>query len=406
MVYTLKSVSKGLNLFRFLQLILLVACYTRFEVPDRSDDLIHGAPTSPKLMAVPERHFPDERVTNFTNDYHTHYMDPWGFDVRNHYESNFEISCLVPQSITLASQISLDDIREQRLLDLASRWSGCLSITLYFVHDTHSTIEEAMQVIDRLRTKHYLALRNTHFHIVFNTGRDIQYPYNYLRNVALNIAMTDFVMLLDADLIPSPNAHDTLMKKFRSVPELRNHDKVLLILPAFERRLMEGEMDLSPSARDLPTTKPALLKQMKDHPDTFKIFQENEFEPAHLPTNFSRWYNSNMVYRVKYYFRFEPYYVIRKIPALPPLWEHFTGFGKDKASWVEEIAAAGFQLYVSPDEFLVHIQHDYKKQLVKERKVRREILREFRRKFRPYIKALHGTNMYETTEEYPRRRPK
>jgi glycosyltransferase-like protein LARGE len=381
-------------------LVLLVYLYSVFVIPTLY--VAESAVEYDYAWLRAPRQFPDEHFTNFTDTNHTHYMDHWGFDVLCNYKSQMTDSSFTSDSITLLSQMVLDDLREQRLLDLASRWSGLMSVSIYFAIDTAfevSTLEEALPVIDRLRAKHPI-LRNVHFHVVVNTGREVGYPYNFLRNVALNNAMTDYVMLLDADLIPSPNAHDALLQKFKTLPELMYDEKALLILPSFERLLLADEKSTSLIADNLPSSKAALLKQMEDHPETLEIFQKNEWEPCHKPTNFPLWYNSSEIYLVKFQFYFEPYYVIRKTPALPPFWEHFTGFGFDKTSWVEEIAAAGYHFYVSPDEFLIHIQHDHRAQYIANRKLGNRSISEYTFEFQPYVKNLHGTYLYEITPPY------
>jgi glycosyltransferase involved in cell wall biosynthesis len=316
MVHTYSAALKSRPMLVFLVLLHVLVVFGI-----RSLHFLPGAVVVNKLLAVPERQFPHEHFTNFTDKNHTHYMDPWGFDVLCNYKSHMTVNNFPSDSITLVSQMVLDDLREQRLLDLASRWSGLISIAIYFAHDTTfkaSTLEEAMKVIDWLRAKYSIVLQNVHFHVVVNKGREIDYPINLLRNIALNNARTDYVLLVDADFIPSANAHDSLLLKFKIKPELMYDGKALLILPAFERRLGHDEKASLLTSNDLPSTKGSLLKQMEDHPERLDIFHKTEFEPGHKPTNFPLWYNASDMYLVKYQFHFEPYYVIRKSPTLPP----------------------------------------------------------------------------------------
>jgi glycosyltransferase-like protein LARGE len=396
----LHGLVSALKSFQALILLLLVYSSAVFLFPT-----LHVSPSTVEnnnAPLVPQRQFPHEFLENFTDTNHTHYMDHWGFDVLCNYKSQMRVNSFSSDSITLLTQMVLDDLREQRLLDLASRWSGFISVAIYFAMDTTfkiSSLEEALQVIDRLRAKHSI-LETVHFHVVVNTGREVGYPYNFLRNVALNNAVTDYVMVLDADLIPPPNAHDTILQKFKTLPELMSNEKTLLILPSFERLLLADEKSTSLRADDLPSTKAAVLKQMEDNPGMLEVFLKNEWERCHKPTNFPLWFKSSQIYLVKYEFHFEPYYVIRKTPSLPPFWEHFTGFGFDKLSWVEEIAAAGYHFYVSPDEFLIHIQHGHSSQYSTSRQIGNKSFYEYEFEFLPYVKKRYGTYLYDITPPY------
>lgn len=96
-----------------------------------------------------------------------------------------------------------------------------------------------------------------------------------------------------------------------------------------------------------------------------------------------------MEYKVNY----EPYFVMKMSSAIPPFWEHFTGFGRNKISWVEEVAIRGYRFYVSPDSFLIHINHDYSKQDVQV--VRPFIIDEYAHRFQVYLKNKYGKSLWE-----------
>jgi len=117
-------------------------------------------------------------------------------------------------------------------------------MTLYFLHrvsdepDNVPTMKKAMEAVDQLRAKYSSSLRNVDFHLVVNAERDVDYPINFLRNIVLNNARTDFVLVLDADFIPQVNAHDMLLNEIKTTPKLMYDSKSLLILPAFEHLAM------------------------------------------------------------------------------------------------------------------------------------------------------------------------
>ena len=85
------------------------------------------------------------------------------------------------------------------------------------------------------------------------------YPHNILRNIAMENALTDHILNLDVDFIPSPHSHDYLLT-YLSSPGLP--EKKALILPSFERKLLENEAEASVTASDLPASKLQLLGEM------------------------------------------------------------------------------------------------------------------------------------------------
>jgi Glycosyl-transferase for dystroglycan len=405
---TLQSVMSGLAIVAlFLQGSLLFRDMREFSVTTfQLHEEVATVPTSLKNKQYAKmtegrvkRQFPHEGDTSDTSN-HTHYMDLWGMNVINNYKSTTPIN-VQSDSITLVSQMSIDDTRMQRLLDLASCWSGYISMALYFwpkapgEASNTTSVEKAMSIVDEIRAQHSVALRKVNFHIVVNAKRDdLIYPTNVLRNVAMSNAVTDFVLLLDVDFIPAPGSHDLLMMRFKTTPELMNDELVLLVLPAFERNQTGKDSEVSFTAGDLPASKGALVEQMKQNPFLFDQFHNKKCEACHGPTNYSVWYVAKEPYPVTHDMKYEPYFVVRVSPALPPFWEHFTGYGRDKVSWVEEMALGGFHFLVSPDTFVIHINHDYSKQ--QKRAIRPLILDEFVYHFQPYLKRMYGRTFWES----------
>ena len=101
---------------------------------------------------------------------------------------------------------------------------------------------------------------------------------------------------------------------------------------------------------------------MNENPLSLVPFTIEKCPTCQSRTNDSFWYGTTTIYPVTYAIQYEPYFGVRMTAAVPPFWEHFTGFARDKVTWVEGMALAGFQFHVSPDMFPIHINHDYSKQ--------------------------------------------
>ena len=70
---------------------------------------------------------------------------------------------------------------------------------------------------------------------------------------------------------------------------------------------------------------------MKKNDKTYKIFLLKSKTQAHNATDYERWYaTDDQLYDVSYQADYEPYVVVRRDSNLPPFWEHFTGFGRNK----------------------------------------------------------------------------
>jgi len=295
------------------------------------------------------------------------------------------------QSISIATQMSTNNpARFQRLLDLASRWDGYISVAIY-TKMSETGYGKVSEAVDTFIDAHGSLFKDkVAIHLVidkrFSKASEF-YPNNLLRNIATEYSLTKLIINLDVDFIPSLNSHNQLLFH---ISKLKNHKRAVMMLPSFERQLADNEDWENVTSSDLPTTKTKLLKEMKSNPErVYSPFHHSFFPAGHGPTDFARWYKANDAYMINYKKNFEPYYVVLKTNKLPQFWEHFTGFGKNKLSWVEEMALAGYEFHVAPDCFLVHINHSHPNSEPK-REVRKSILREYSNSFWPYLTDTYG----------------
>ena len=291
-------------------------------------------------------------------------------------------------SITIATQFTVNPTKLQRLVDLASRWDGYLSVSIYFRGDGSERKDVEMFISEHSK----LFSRTT---ILFVTderkdGPGIFYPINILRNLAMDHAPTKSLLVLDVDNLPSRNAHSELMSHLSSVT---SEQQVAFILPSFERRLDEGEDEAYPADMlNLPSRKVDLLRMMKTEKGKYSPWKLPRYFAAHGPTNFEKWYSATETYQVEHSLKFNPYFVIKHgSRRAPPFWEFFDGYGYNRHSWVTELSFAGYTFTVVPDCFLIHINHSFKGQAA--RSHRPEIIEEYAFRFHKYLKDKYDKYM-------------
>ena len=246
-----------------------------------------------------------------------HLMNRTGIDIIPFYRYNSKVA-VKAKSISIATHMSTEEsVRFQRLLDMTSRWNGYISVAIY-VKQYESEEENLIKIINS-----FLDVYSNFFedkvaiHLVIDRrkSRDSEfYPINFLRNIAMENTMTDLVMNLDIDFIPSLNSHNLLQSH---MSDLKNETKVVMILPSFERSLARDEDWKSITSSELPSSKIQLMNEIKKNYRKTKAEKKEVYSPFHLslfneghgPTDFPRWYNASDVYMVRYISDFEPYYL-------------------------------------------------------------------------------------------------
>ncbi|KAF6033547.1 GYLTL1B [Bugula neritina] len=236
--------------------------------------------------------------------------------------------------ITLVAQLSIDRLGVLELL--CEHWTGPMSLALYL------SDAEAQQFHDFVSNSPSISHRqNIGYHVVFKTGT--HYPVNYLRNIALNNARTQFIFLTDIDFLPMVNMYSYLREAANSY-DIHNR-KLALVVPAFETQQYRPAM-------------PYDKVELKKYVDTgqIQIFRYDVWPAGHRPTNYSRWFNSSQPYEVSWEPNYEPYIVVSR-ELVPKYDERFFGFGWNKVSHIMEVDAQGFKMVVVPNAFIVHSPH-------------------------------------------------
>lgn len=236
--------------------------------------------------------------------------------------------------ITITTQMSLD--RASQLEVLLNMWKGPVTVAIYLRQgETLTNSEYGKQIQSLLDTYDERRLRCA---IVEQQDKNEYYPVNRLRNVALSLALTEFIAFVDADFSVPEQMYENLMKHIRRF-DRSSELKTALVIPAFQTNL-----------HFLPSTKASMKSAIRKK--TVKAFQQDGYPSGHYATNTKRWLDSDRPYEISYRFGYEPFLVLRR-PA-PYYDERFVGYGQNKVSYAYELAARNYRFVVLPDVYIIH----------------------------------------------------
>jgi hypothetical protein len=218
--------------------------------------------------------------------------------------------------------------------------------------------------------------------------QDQYYPVNRLRNLALSQVKSSHVIIMDADFLVSPDLYRNL-GVHRAV--LAKNYTVTLVIPAFEIRSkckpVESIRCRKFHIQKAPVNKQELLqlfnsgnrKEKQQGPgstkpllrgakssravtqnDTMIPLKIAKFHAGQTSTRYQTWanQNANSLMPIKsMHCRYEPYVVVRYCRDTPPFQEAFTGYGKNKITWMWHLRALSYELFQIGSAFSVHIPH-------------------------------------------------
>ncbi|KDD76979.1 hypothetical protein H632_c49p0, partial [Helicosporidium sp. ATCC 50920] len=180
------------------------------------------------------------------------------------------------------------------------------------------------------------------------------YPYNAVRNRAMQWARGDLFFLLDADFVPSAGLVEEWSDPAgrEELAEQLDRD-VAIVLPALE---VQGE-GVEGTARVEALVRgergPVLSKLRRGEASGFHVRQ---FKRGHGPTDLLRWSTSSAFYPVRYARGYEPYVIVHR-RHVPWYDERFRGYGRDKIVHLTHLAELGVKFLVHPAAFVVHLPH-------------------------------------------------
>lgn len=305
---------------------------------------------------------------------------PGHFELR----SRFLFADKSPHNIGIATQVSFDKF--DRIKEMSSHWNGPISCSVLCFGDIKQVEEDILKAIETWPPRS----EPITFHIVIEERNDDPYPTNIMRNFAMNHARTDYVLILDADFVPNPNAWESILVWLEKRDGILALDsKRAFIVPAFEC-IPSGDQESIP-VEDLPRTKENLIKDLSE--GWIQPFHLESWPRGHSPTNFGKWYSASKPYGIIWEPRFEPYVIVNR-NEVPQFWEGFVGFGYNKLSFIMELHIAGYHFHVLPDVFIIHRTFADEGQ----RKISDEMRKEYTDEFRPYLRVHYHKKYIEDIE--------
>ena len=254
------------------------------------------------------------------------------FEIKTQF--NFNLDYVNKWDITLVTQLSCDRI--DMMILLLKHWQGPISLALY------CNEKDAPNFVQRILDYHYSQYIS--ISVIYTRGKQqsAYYPINYLRNIALKNAMTEYVFLCDADFVPSFGLHKLLIEAARL---FLFHSEInrALVVPAFEEK---SKMLF------FPQNKQELQKLYLNN----TVSRFHDYFVGHLPTDYPKWFEESFPYRVNWKLDYEPYLVVRR-SNVPFYNESFIGYGFNKLVHIAELQALKYEFIVLPQEFLIHKIH-------------------------------------------------
>lgn len=197
-------------------------------------------------------------------------------------------------------------LRACKLIYPATTTTGPISVTIHVSNDP-TTRTELLDSLHTLYTSSPSMSMYVDVHLVVD---NFDRQFNMWRNVARYFARTEHIMMLDVDFAICTDFRERMLKDEAIMAKL-DGGRAAFVLPAFEYTEQKDGLD----STTFPTNKEDLLRLV----DEGKIGMFHSFwKPGHGPTNYTRYYDANEVYKVETYTQaYEPYVIFRK--EGPPL---------------------------------------------------------------------------------------
>ncbi|CAG9466412.1 unnamed protein product [Pedinophyceae sp. YPF-701] len=264
------------------------------------------------------------------------------------------------ERITWTTQVSLD--RWDCIVRLANAWSGPLSVAVHIPSppsDARACARHLAQLraaFDELPPGHSVTVSVLHAPDPAPGDAEgpasyrASYPINALRNLAIEAAATDLVVLADGDLVPSAGLEERLAGVLAAGGAMSQptHSRergraTVAVVPAFE--CADGEDGLPRTREELAARRAV----------PFQCSSATEGADSG-PIDYDRWWAAEEPYAAAFREFFEPVLAGRR-SELPGYSELFRGYGLNKVQLTTHLAELGTCFQVVPRGFVACAPH-------------------------------------------------
>uniref|UniRef100_H2ZCX2 Beta-1,4-glucuronyltransferase 1 n=1 Tax=Ciona savignyi TaxID=51511 RepID=H2ZCX2_CIOSA len=283
--------------------------------------------------------------------------------------------------VSLATQCSINHLHH--LVELLDRWNGPVSCSVFVPNQDASFADDA---INRLRECYPKIDQHVTFHLVYpsthigdlslagswlqfscaellikleNYGYQnydvagISFPHNALRNAARNGVLTQYVLLVDIDVMPNVGLRTQFIDfaNRHSLFTTSVTDMTAYVVPVFE--VLAG--------LEFPKDKNLLLAGVEN--GSVRPFHNETCWWCHKTEDFDKWKTfpqrdeMNIAFTAEWDKSWEPFYIARR--TVPMFDERFKQYGFDRIQQICEMYVAGYTFSVLDNAFLTH--HGWKR---------------------------------------------
>lgn len=272
-------------------------------------------------------------------------------------------------AVTLVTQFTVGRLpRFERTL---REWDGPVSFTIYLtdaidIVKLEKYLVSSPTILERWQTFALTIVKPDYSVSQEALTLRLRYPINKLRNLALVLAPTHYVLNVDVDFVPSPNMHHLLQS--RGVPLIRHGLAGTSSSPTLRRTAIAiSAFALSPSyTGEYPSTPSSLAAALYASPPLATLTDPNAGHGPSLPSLLFHLpflsspprpplppTQATWSYSITYEPQWEPYYLLHR--ASHPLYdERFTDQGGDKQSHALVLNALGYEFRMLRDVWFMH----------------------------------------------------
>ncbi|KAF7726534.1 Glycosyltransferase-like 1B [Apophysomyces ossiformis] len=247
--------------------------------------------------------------------------------------------------VALVSQFSVN--RLETFKHVLQAWEGPISVSIYLTDpDDISALKRFFSTPDNVAL--YSRAQVTVLKPSYSGNEHLKYPINHLRNLAITAVNTPYILVIDADFIPSKDLYQQTRSQFLPFLEQSNRRRAVIV-PCYAMHEQYKDMAMPATVGTLRDLVRRGIAYITDPGAGHGPTLANEIA---LGRTLKR---GQPFYEVCYESQWEPYYVV---PRSAPLYDvRFKNQGGDKQSHALQLNAEGYQFYVARNAFMIHRDH-------------------------------------------------